>query len=80
MYNELRFMGSALSEEVSFLAVIGVISSGKPYSQLQSSILLKKQPPRLTSPCIPTRMITAHVTLDQVVDGGFKALLEHCDE
>lgn len=59
MYNEIRYMGAALYDEMSFLDTIRAVN----YGQLK-----------------PESMITSRITLDEVVEKGFKALLEHKDE
>ncbi|KAJ5584857.1 uncharacterized protein N7459_004657 [Penicillium hispanicum] len=59
MYNELRYMGAALYDEISFLDTIRAIS----YGQLK-----------------PEAMITSRIRLDEVVEKGFTALLEHRDQ
>jgi len=59
MYKELRYMGAALYDEISFLDTIRAVNDG----------LLK-----------PEGMITSRIRLDEVVEKGFKALLEHKDE
>ncbi|KAJ5194598.1 uncharacterized protein N7498_008036 [Penicillium cinerascens] len=59
MYNEIRYMGAALYDEMSFLDTIRAVN----YGQLK-----------------PEAMITSRIALEEVVDKGFKVLLEHRDK
>lgn len=78
MYNEIRYMGAALYDEMSFLDVIRAISYGETRFSLGTTLFGELTP--LVGELRPEGMVTAHVALEQVVDGGFRALLEHRDQ
>lgn len=80
MYNEIRYMGAALYDEMSFVHTIRAVSSGKCGSaETKLYPLMMLMLIGMIGELKPEKMITSKITLDEVVDKGFKALLEHHD-
>ncbi|KAJ5388793.1 hypothetical protein N7509_011334 [Penicillium cosmopolitanum] len=79
MYKEVRYMGAALYDEQSFLDVMQALSTGK-YCLDAMMVYLDYSDQLLAGHLRPEKMITSRVSLRDVVDKGFQALLDHRDE
>ncbi|KAJ5982764.1 hypothetical protein N7451_012864 [Penicillium sp. IBT 35674x] len=89
MYKELRYVGAALYDETSFLETIRAVNDGN-CTLFDFTLIPFKGGRVVYCSCIlaniragqlkPEDMITSRITLDEVVEKGFKTLLEHKNE
>lgn len=78
MYKELNYMGAALYDETSFKDVIKALSDGE--SEVQITHPGFQNSDESVGKLKPDKMVTSTITLSEVVEKGFKALVEHRDQ